>query len=111
ADVIRDDDVGRVRVAKLDNRARESRHVAWKAGQFGESRLRYLRWYGRRVVVGGELFEISPEIRLDVQNDRLRRKRAGLLKEQLHVVVVRRHRARVLDVRRIARALRRSAAG
>ena len=43
------------------------------------------------------------------RHDGLAGKRAGLLEEQFHVVVVRRHRARVLQVRRIGVALRATA--
>ena len=71
----------------------------------GDARLRHFRRHRRGVVTCRPLLHVAPEVGLDVQHHALRGERAGLLEEQLEVVVVRRHRGGVVQIREVASRL------
>ena len=76
-------DVRRVGVPQPDDGLGESRDGARQTRQRGDARFRHLRRTVAALSPDGSLLHVAPEVRLDVQDDALRRKRAGLLEEQL----------------------------
>ena len=98
AHVVAEDDVRGILVSQLNDRLGHAGEGIGETCDVGHAGASDLHRDGCGVVARGALFEKAPHVGLDVKDDLVVRERAGLLEEELEVVVVGAHGRGVLEV-------------